>query len=140
VPSELVSRNALFVGGGDAYGFGGGVGTGMPLVSGYDPGGAFAVASSGSGCPHEKHTEAWPGVASVSDPHDGHLTWVVAAALPPGSDGAPNEGLARTPEAVPLHKEVSLHKEAVGRSLRREADRNRRHHHHRRTAGSDHPR
>jgi hypothetical protein len=46
----------------------------MLFVSGYEPGGAFAVASSGSGWPHEKQTDACPGVASVSDPHDGHLT------------------------------------------------------------------
>ena len=35
--------------GGAEYGFGGGVGTGMLFVSGYEPGGAFAVASNGSG-------------------------------------------------------------------------------------------
>ena len=110
----------------------------MPLVSGYDPGGAFAVASSGSGWPHEKQTEACPGVASVSDPHEGHLTCVVAAAaLPPESDGAPNEGLAHTPDR--LHTEVFLHKEvAVDRTRRRrrEADHNRRRLL-RRTAASD---
>ena len=133
-----MSKNALDTGGME-YGFGGGVGTGMPLVSGYDPGGAFAVASSGSGCPHEKQTDACPGVASVSDPHEGHLTWVVAeAALPPESDGAPSEGLARTPAAVPLRTEASLHKEVAGRSLHPEADRNLRRRHH--TAGSDRPR
>jgi len=136
VPSELESKNA-FGGGGVEYGFGGGVGTGMPLVSGYEPGGAFAVASSGSGWPHEKHTDACPAVASVSDPHEGHLTWVVAAALPPESDGAPNEGLVHTPVAAPLRTEACLHKEAADRNRRRrEADRNRRRRH-RHTAGSD---
>jgi hypothetical protein len=38
------------------YGLGGGVGTGIPLVSGYELG-AFAVASNGSGCPHEKQND-----------------------------------------------------------------------------------
>src|SRR5690348_749542 len=87
------------------YGFGGGVGTGMPLVSGYELG-AFAVASNGRGWPQEKQNEAWPGVAVVSDPHEGQRTCVIgpAAALPPPSgidgDGAPTEGLARTLHAA----------------------------------------
>jgi hypothetical protein len=73
-----VSKNAdgpaIIGGGGDEYGLGGGVGTGMPPVSGYEPGGAFAVASSGNGWPHEKQTDAPPGDASVSEPHEGHRT------------------------------------------------------------------
>jgi hypothetical protein len=109
------------------------VGTGMLFVSGYEPGGAFAVASSGSGWPHEKQTDACPGVASVSDPHDGHLTWVAAAALPPESDGAPSEGLAHTPAAALLRKEAFHHKEAADRIRHQAADRI---HHHRHTAGS----
>ncbi len=30
------------------------------------------VSSLGIGCPHEKQTDVWPGVAIVIIPHDGH--------------------------------------------------------------------
>src|SRR6185437_5459005 len=118
----------------------------MPLVSGYALG-AFAVASNGSGCPHEKQNDGCPGVAVVSEPHEGQRTWVAdpptaarafsdAAALPTPSgidgDGAPTEGLARTLRAADLvrlarRREAPRRKaEEASRSRHRAEDRTRR--------------
>src|SRR5580658_7859940 len=61
------------------YGLGGGT-SGCALMApvGGNPGAATPpppfVVSAGNGCPHEKQTEGWPGVAIVFMPHAGQRT------------------------------------------------------------------
>src|SRR5579884_3177609 len=70
---------------GAAYGFGGGTrGWAFTAPVGGNPGTSTPpppfVTSAGSGCPHEKQTEGWPGVAIVFIPHAGQRTSTIGAA------------------------------------------------------------